>query len=374
MKKFLLLIIILLIAAYLALPMSPWELMGLVNDEPMGIDKAAHSTEPTTEFVPLSTEEMSSCSSPEQWRRIMDSAVYSLMDSVSINISGYSDRKYDLESLPYGIAIKSTGHAIFGKANIKYDFTYNSDFKLIATSKNSELYDRLDEDEKRVFDILKAECESINRQTDTQYGREVLIHNYLTKNHRYSEFDTVSDRAHSIVGLITDKTGVCQAYADAFEVMCNLCGIECINVLGELDGVSHGWNIVKIDGDYYHVDVTSDDPTPDSMTLQHYDYLNLTDEEIKKTHKITTKGLPECTATRYNYFILNGLVVHNASELETVINNAKFNKRRGFTFKTNGYIITDTNQIARYFDYSGYTNISVSGSFGQDGVFCIFLG
>ena len=49
---------------------------------------------------------------------------------------------------------------------------------------------------------------------------------------------------------------VCEGYSKAFQYLCELSGIECHSVLGTGDLEAHMWNIVKLDGAYYHVDIT----------------------------------------------------------------------------------------------------------------------
>jgi hypothetical protein len=55
-------------------------------------------------------------------------------------------------------------------------------------------------------------------------------------------------------------------------------GIPCRIVTSE--GMNHGWNLVQLDGQWYHVDVTWDDPTPDSYGQVLHDFFLLTDEEV----------------------------------------------------------------------------------------------
>lgn len=325
------------------------------------------------QFVPLDEEDMESCSSYENWLEIMDSTVYTLKDTVTINIKNYSDKTYDIEKLPYQISMKAEKRPGLGTTNLKYTFDYDSNFKIIATAVNIDNYQYLNDAEKAAFDVLKAEAERINSQTDMEYNREVAIHNYITKNYRYSETGTEAERTHTIVGLIEDKSGVCQAYADAFEAMCRLCGLDVRGVNGEFNGASHGWNVVKIGGMWYHVDVTGDDPVPDNMLVQHYDFFNLNDKEIAKTHTLESKGVPECTATTYNYFIANNSVVHNSEELRALINRELANGRNTFTFKTEGYIINSANQIGSYVNGRGFSGYQVSGDLGKEGAFCVFL-
>lgn len=65
---------------------------------------------------------------------------------------------------------------------------------------------------------------------------------------------------------------VCEGYSKAFQYLCDLSGIECYTVTGDMDGGGHMWNIVVLDGKSYHVDITNcDDGTigyPDNLFLK----------------------------------------------------------------------------------------------------------
>ena len=93
-------------------------------------------------------------------------------------------------------------------------------------------------------------------------------------------------------------------------------GMFCTYVTGKTsDGGDHGWNIVRIDGVYYHVDVTWGDPVfvnqegeSGYASIMNYNYLCCTDREIYKTHiPDVSVPLPECTDDSYNYYKRNGL-------------------------------------------------------------------
>lgn len=49
---------------------------------------------------------------------------------------------------------------------------------------------------------------------------------------------------------------VCEGYSKAFQYLCDLGGIECYTVSGDVNGGAHMWNIAVLDGKSYHVDVT----------------------------------------------------------------------------------------------------------------------
>ena len=61
-------------------------------------------------------------------------------------------------------------------------------------------------------------------------------------------------------GGLIDGRGVCEAYAEAFKVLCDAAGITCINMYS----VDHEWNAVKLGGNWYYVDVTWFDLDPET--------------------------------------------------------------------------------------------------------------
>lgn len=91
----------------------------------------------------------------------------------------------------------------------------------------------------------------------------------------------------------------------------NLMGIECTYVTSD----THAWNLIKLEGEYYHLDTTWGDSSnteqnyAQSDTID-YDCFCITTEEVEKleSHKATGKlPLPQCTATKCNYHRRNGL-------------------------------------------------------------------
>lgn len=67
----------------------------------------------------------------------------------------------------------------------------------------------------------------------------------------------------ALEGNVGNKGPVCEGYARAFKVLCDQAGIPCVLVdgfaYGDPDG-AHMWNYVEIDGAWYAVDVTWNDP------------------------------------------------------------------------------------------------------------------
>lgn len=95
--------------------------------------------------------------------------------------------------------------------------------------------------------------------TETQIA--LALHEYLAMHCAYDE---TLERSTEYDVLVRGSA-VCQGYAEAYMDLLRRVGIECIIVTSE--EMNHAWNQVKLDGAWYHVDVTWDDPTPDRAGL-----------------------------------------------------------------------------------------------------------
>lgn len=132
---------------------------------------------------------------------------------------------------------------------------------------------------------------SLVNGVSSDYKKELIIHDEIINQAQYAFDDkgnpSVEKWAHSIVGVFDTSYNkvVCEGYAKAFQLLMNACGIECIYIPGTANGSGHGWNKVKLDGDWYNVDVTWDDPTSgnDTPILSH-DYFNVTDAKLLTNH------------------------------------------------------------------------------------------
>ena len=60
---------------------------------------------------------------------------------------------------------------------------------------------------------------------------------------------------------------VCQGYAETMKLFLDALGIENKLVYGTGGGISHVWNLLCLDGDWYHMDVTWDDPLLDGKDI-----------------------------------------------------------------------------------------------------------
>lgn len=136
----------------------------------------------------------------------------------------------------------------------------------------------------------------------SEYQKERAIHDYLVQNTTYTyvrKKEGYSSPKYTPYGALLDHKAVCQGYAEAFELMCACCNIKCYIVTGQATNKKgtegHAWNIVEIDGIWYHVDVTWDDPIPEKYQngISH-EYFNVSDEFISTNHQWNEDDYPEC--------------------------------------------------------------------------------
>lgn len=81
------------------------------------------------------------------------------------------------------------------------------------------------------------------------------LHDYVCKITEYDEsLKEITDYT-----ALTDGKTVCRGYAMLLYKLYIKAGIPTHIVLGTLDGGGHAWNLVQVDGNWYHVDATNDD-------------------------------------------------------------------------------------------------------------------
>ncbi len=209
------------------------------------------------------------------------------------------------------------------------------------TVTEQELSNARAEFDRSVYDLLRGITTSMS-----QYEIEKTLHDRLILHCKYEE----SSHAHTAYGALVDGTAVCEGIAKAFQHLCRSVGIETLFVVGRSDNPNsgksegHAWNIVKIDGNYYHVDVTWDNVGEPEKDQIHYAWFNLSDSWLTKDHVLSQEGYsyPECTEIKENYYVkTNGII----SELTVLTVTEKAVKQDGkFFFR--GYLTSQTDPFA----------------------------
>lgn len=134
----------------------------------------------------------------------------------------------------------------------------------------------------------------------TDLEKVMYIHDYLALNSRYE--NGISD-AYS---FLTEGTGVCQGYALSFCALARKAGLKCIQASS--DAQDHIWNLVEVDGEWYHIDVTWDDPVGDRIGHVSYEHF------LKSTNKILEVAVDDYGNSREDWQIVGDMAVVCNSE------------------------------------------------------------
>lgn len=154
-----------------------------------------------------------------------------------------------------------------------YSYTYDIDSNLVSKVMpvylDPKIYDR---------SLYSRKLENILEETVfpgmSDWQIALSIHDYLAVHFVYDE--TLEQR--DAYDLITTGAGVCMGYASVYQDLLELSGIDCRLLLSE--EMNHAWNLVRIGGVWYHVDLTWNDPTTDCVGRAMHDYFMLSDAQI----------------------------------------------------------------------------------------------
>ncbi len=143
----------------------------------------------------------------------------------------------------------------------------------------------------------------------SEYEREQRIHDIILEKCEYKTGVTSSSdgwQYFSPYGALVGGEAVCEGYAKSMQILLSRVGIESYVIRGEGEGIGHMWNVVKLGGEWYHLDPTWDD----SGEFISYEYFNVDTETINKNHTINDdiknidiENVPDETRIRYNFFV-----------------------------------------------------------------------
>ncbi len=111
--------------------------------------------------------------------------------------------------------------------------------------------------------------------------KALYVHDYIALNYSYDErvYTDPYSTVYDIYGFFEQETGVCQAYTTAYQyIMQYKLGIP-TSIVTSIN-MGHAWNIIQIDGNWYHVDVTWDDPVPNMDGFVNHNHFLLSDSRI----------------------------------------------------------------------------------------------
>lgn len=283
----------------------------------------------------------------------MQAAIDGLSTTVSLELDAKANVVFeDLFKLEDYDEIKSwtyEGTKTNDKILITWKLELSDEHAVVSAYRSPALENKLTDKQKEILHKCKKILASIIKPGMTDYQKQLAIHDYIVLNCEYDvetlkKGQTASghEDAFFAYGALINGVALCGGYTEAANILLRISGIESIR----LDSEDHAWNLVKLEGGYYHMDVSWDDPTPDVKGRIRHDYFNLTDKQILQysSHKWLNKEyFPTADSVKYNYFVYNGLVANNLNELKQVLTKAINSGEREITVmvsnhRTGGYV------------------------------------
>lgn len=147
--------------------------------------------------------------------------------------------------------------------------------------------------------VAKCRAEGVTGDFETA----LWLHDWITSHACYD----YSYSYYSADGVLIRGTGVCDSYSKAYQLLLEEAGIWADRVTS----TSHAWNIALLDGRYYQIDPTWDDPGSATVPVsgnEDHSYFGLTDAIMTVDHSYTPSQERPCVSYDDNYYIHTGRV------------------------------------------------------------------
>lgn len=258
-----------------------------------------------------------------------------LYDEIVAGIEGLrykicDEDAYSLEewSKIYGLVYMQEPRLFYMNAKLKVG-------KLFYLTKDASVINDMQKSIDAVADKLVAEANG----KSTTFDKLKVFHDYLVLNSTFElkeELTNYNSTIYNALGSGEAQGNIqCAGYAKAMQYLCDKAGIVSMVVTGETaSGQTHAWNVVDVDGKWYNLDATWDDPilnTPNYKNIRYNFFLvpdsgihNLThmhvgQKKLSSGKYITYFTPPACVSNDKTYFVTNGLVYSDFASADKAI-------------------------------------------------------
>lgn len=213
-------------------------------------------------------------------------------------------------------------------------------------------------------DAVNAFLKDINTNAqDHEIAREIhdKLISMVTYDYDVAGSNNNTDYAHSAFGaLVRNSTGagntaVCDGYSLAYEYLLQQCGIEAAVILGkagnnEEKAGGHAWNVVKLNGSWYEVDSTWDDPG----SIRHsIDNANIDDASKNYYYEALDDQAYSTSVSHYLYNVTTSYITNTVPDSRYTY-TSKDGKYRYSLVGSSVHIRADKAQMAVYKDFVAF--------------------
>ena len=230
--------------------------------------------------------------------------------NLTVDVESYGVHASQVADIMYHIRYTNPGLFYVNLSSPVYYF-YNdgtsdpavTDLKFTYNVSESEI-GAVKADYERLLEEALADIRAERPVTDL--GKVLAVHRFLVRNFEYDASYTQRD-AYS---ALKNRRGVCECYTMAFVALSQRLGLEVSYC--KSSPMNHIWNLVKLDGRWYHIDCTWDDPSNVHTTLDKTKHENFLKSDAAFIVTVPENGKhykPEkyyqCDSGKYDDFFWN---------------------------------------------------------------------
>ncbi len=274
------------------------------------------------------------CTSQDDITSLLLQTMYENKDSCTFNVP---DRSYvDADAWLNSLAGLNKIHCEYitysGFCQVTAQIEYWDNYPIIYAYRSNNI-SALNEQQTAMYDRYCDILSSTVSSSNPDVINELNVHDYIVNNVRYV-LDRNSDSP--AYDALFNGSASCSGYTEVFQTLMDMAGIRCIPVTGQAGGDSHIWNMVCLDGQWYHVDTTWDDPVGGDGTIRH-NYFNITDDDILLDHTIESWH-PAASGTDLAYYNVLGYTLFSSqSELNHYLASQVKSHAASCNFMTRGF-------------------------------------
>ena len=206
--------------------------------------------------------------------------------------------------------VKNEVASINGNAedvNRENDVTIMGEYTIESTEQISDAYKKgsdagLNDKDKETLKLASDVLKEIITDDMSDYDKEKAVYDWLVKNIGQDKglltvIPSSGKDSDNPYGVLKYHDAVCVGYATTFRLFMQMMDIECMVVHNT--EMYHSWDLVKLDGKWYHTDVYTDAETGN------YANFNMNDDIASISHDWNTDFFPVADGSKYCYAFMN---------------------------------------------------------------------
>lgn len=248
--------------------------------------------------------------------------------------TGMSQLEYAFVTGQIGVA---PGKAENNVTPVTFTVNYNDAGKVVASYVKDKAIASTDSTANKLKTKVDSVLTSILSKNMSESEKVFAINDYVVKN---VDYDADAKGCTTAYSALINGLANCQGYAETVALLLSCAGLENRFVWAKskmtVSG-THGFNKVKVDGKWYNVDATVNDPTPNKPGRIKRDYLMVSDKDSEQRYSWDKSRYPASDISNNNWHYQNDLVATTDEEFQALVKKAVANKEPSLSIWVEDY-------------------------------------